>query len=313
LTECLFAATDINVYLFLHQFNGLAQEIIDLSHQEARNVYNVVDSLSATITSVSIAAGTTWPYLTVPHFEVHGVLSNTITDVLQISFAPLVKRENKLAWEAYANENQGWIDESLALDKGFLAIHLDDSEENGTSVTRPHISPRIFRFDENKTEGKRVIQVEEGVNVGRENYYAPVWQQAPAPHGKSIVNFDLLSPPVFARVFDAMLASQTSVLSEFTNLDFLDGAETFEDASPRSIVMSPIYSDFGTKDSDNVVGILNAVLAWEHMFDNILHDRDLRITVVLHDSCGDYVTYGIEGPDAIFLGKGDLTTPNTTA
>ena len=289
------------------QFVDFADTIAELSHLEASNVFNTMASLSASITSIAIVAGATFPNLTLSHFEVLGTLNNNISKALQVSFAPLVKRENILAWETYANDNQGWIDESLALAADYLETDHHDGG-NHTNYVRPLISPNIFRF-EHYTDGKRVVQLEGDVEFGQGNY-APVWQQAPAPHDPSIINFDLLSHPVFARVVHGMWETQTPVLSEVTDLTFLD-SEDFpqDDRHPRSFLLNPIYPSFDVRQKDDVAGILVGVVDWNGYFSSLLQPGASEISVVLLDSCGDSFTYNIEGPEAIFLGKGELHDP----
>ena len=152
-----------------------------------------MSGLGVTITTFALAKNSSFPTVTVPHFEVHGVLNNKISQNVQVTFAPLVKKENKETWDNYSVNNQGWINESLALATGYLR---EDRFIGGnhTNFVQTQISPYIYRFS-NVTTGTRVVQTEPGVQFGPGNY-APVWQQAPVPNDPSIINFDLLSHSV---------------------------------------------------------------------------------------------------------------------
>jgi hypothetical protein len=141
--------------------------------------------------------------------------------------------------------------------------------------------------------------------------YAPIWQQAPAPHDPSIINFDLLSHSVFNRVYHVMLKTGLPAMSEATKLDwFYGGAIQDETDHPHSFLLQPIYP-YISKDSTyhgmDIVGFVVGILPWDTFLSNILHEGANGIVIVMHDTCGDtFFTYQLNGPEAIYLGEGDL-------
>ena len=218
---------------------------------------------------------------------------------MQISFIPLIKSEQKLQWEDYAAENQGWIEQSLHIAEEFFGARIDGPIEP--------IRPNVYRY-ENGATGDKVLQDRPGIQFGPANY-GPVWQQSPAPHDTELVNFDLLSHPTFARAYQAMWETRLPVLSEVLPLDFLyGGANKDEIDQPHSFFMSPVYPDFdsGPHSRDDIVGFVAAVLRWDTYFSNILPVDVNGVFLSLSNSCGDIHTYLINGPEAVYLGKGDL-------
>jgi hypothetical protein len=56
----------------------------------------------------------------------------------------------------------------------------------------------------------------------------------------------------------------------------------------------------------NKIAFLFSVWAWDPYFDNFLPIGDNGVIAVLVGTCGDYLTYRIDGPKSTFVGYGDL-------
>ena len=285
------------------QFTDYASKVKDVIDRHIEDTFNARTARSASITSVVLAKNATFPNVTLPNFEVQGFFYNKISAVFLTSFAPLVKMENKQVWDNYSFLNQGWIDESLALSAGYLHSDVIDGG-NHTNFVRAQISPYIYRF-QSYTQGERVVQTEPGVQYGPGNY-APVWQQSPAPHDPSIINFDLLSHPVISRHYHEMWSTKSLVISEVLDLDFVtNGAIKSVGAHPTSLLLQPVYPSFRSEDKDNVAGILMSVIDWTVYFTGMFAE-DKKVTIYTHSSCGGRsFTYLIEGSKATYLGEGD--------
>lgn len=288
------------------QFTDYASKIVNVIHQQANDTVKAVDSLGVSVTSAGILLNVTFPYLTMQKFEVLGSINNEIAQALQVTFAPLVKKEKKEAWEKYSVKNQGWIDVGLALSAGFLHNdHIDGG--NHTNFVRAPISPNIYRF-RNYTEGEKVAQTEPGVQDGPGNY-APVWLQSPAPHDTSIINFDLLSHPIISRHYHQMWDTTAIAVSEIVNLDFLTSGAIIEDrlTHPCTFVMQPVFPSFELQGKEDVVGFLLLVVDWNQYFTEMFVQDNRQITIYTHNSCGGRsFTFLIDGPSATYLGEGDL-------
>jgi hypothetical protein len=168
------------------------------------------------------------------------------------------------------------------------------------------ISAKIYHYD-NFTNGAPVTE-DDSTNAGQPNIYAPVWQQSPAPQDPRIINFDLFSHPVFARVYGGVFENGKPALSEVLPLDFLYGGANITDIAehPHSFLMYPIFSTFNHTDGDNMIGVFVAVLSWDMFFSDLLSTNVHGIDMVLKSTCGDLITYRLDGPVATYVGAGDF-------
>jgi CHASE domain len=283
--------------LFSLQFTSYATEIADLSHQEALDMLQALQALSASVTSASLATGSTFPNVTIPDFELHGMNNNKISKALQVTYAPLIERSDREKWEVYSRHQQDSQDP-------------DWSSSKAKGTKKAAVSPPIHGWAEQG--GTNLTMEPTSTEFGLWGH-APVWQQAPAPHkDKSIVNFDLLSHPVIARLFHGVRQAQQAALSQAMPLKFLcGGAVAYDYDHPHSILLNPVYPSLKKDhhDPDDMVGLLAAVVSWDTYFSNILHKENDGLVVVLHNACGEQFSYRIDGPEAIFLGQGDHHDP----
>lgn len=272
------------------QFYGFAEWVANSVQEEVQNFYNSVSNVATTITSYTLEKNLVWPNVSIPHFELRGELSNDISKALHLSLVPLVAAANRRGWESYAVENQGWIHEGVT---------------NGGEYI-PSISQQITRYTVGQDGDILVPEL-------ARSEYGPVWQQAPTPNDPYIINYNLLSHPLYQRVYESMRESKLPVMSEVSDFSFLYAGGSIQDdvAHIHSALLHPIYPDFNTKEhrKEDIVGFLTAILPWGNYFLNILPEGVNGIIVVLHDTCGDHFTFQVNGPDVVFLGEGDLHDP----
>ena len=290
----------------VHRFEDFGYQVSAVARQEAVAVFGLLAYKAINVASYSLDRNVEWPFLTMPHFEERGNTNNRFSRALQMSLVALVSKEKKAMWEDYAWTNQQWVQEGV---NSSSDLHVDFL---GPDLKVPEITRSVYRFvGENSTSGDTVPEDGSGgVDFGP-GAYGVVWQQAPAPHDPSIINFNLLSHPVFARVYRTMWESSQAVLSEVLNLGFLyEGAVRDEITNPHSFLMQPIYPSLANGnekiDRDSLLGFIVGVLPWDTYFLNLLPGHIKGIIVVLHNSCGEDFTYRLDGQDATYLGEGDL-------
>ena len=131
--------------------------------------------------------------------------------IMSAAFAPLVLQDQRAAWETYALENQGWIEQSAYLKK-VHPVHRDalhgtiQDHEHDRRLQTPEkyevISKSMFKW----VNGSKVPEVAEAGKL-----YAPLWQVSPADYGA--VNVNLFSDPVVSSLYQAMLKRDSGVLS----------------------------------------------------------------------------------------------------
>jgi hypothetical protein len=261
---------------FETEFRDFALEIDDVSHAEAHNLHGVVEGFGLTATSFSEFTNTEWPNFTLPHYEnrASGFMYTTGADFLALS--PVVTDETRALWEAYSVDNQGWIAESLGVKPEDISLNIPN---------KIHSSPDSDEEDV---------------------YYVPVWQTSPMTEDTTFVNFDLLSNPTFHRIFEYVMEKKKPALSEAFDITAIFGSNAPNSGGhPQSLMVQPIFKDFD-EHAEEVVAILIAVIPWDVYFENLLHEGAEGILAVLEDSCGDEFSYEIDGPDAHYLGEGDL-------
>jgi len=72
----------------------------------------MIDSMtsrSESITSLVLATGMQWPFVTIPHFEIRGDRARKESLAETFGFSPLVSAADKDEWEAYTIQNQAWV------------------------------------------------------------------------------------------------------------------------------------------------------------------------------------------------------------
>jgi hypothetical protein len=186
-----------------------------------------------------------WPYFTDPSYHIIGNNFRTISGAELVAIAPIVVKAEQQEWESYSVENDGWIHDGL-----LWLSETEDLPYPDSPIT--DIPTNIYRLD----NGRAVLEDGDGP-------FAPVWQMARAPtNSSSAVNFNLLSHPTFARVFDIVEESRRPVLSEVFGASELFGGSA-SSASPTSILVLPIVSGFGNNAAAVSAALIAATLSWD--------------------------------------------------
>jgi hypothetical protein len=173
-----------------------------------------------------------------------------------------------------------------------------------------------------------IYSVEENGSTSKESraFYAPVWQMSPPPNDPSLVNMDLYSNPVFKRMINYIMESGGQPgLSEFVDVrplykglftesehwqlhdQFHGAGDTVGHSArdhPHTLIAAPVRRTIDTEAE--IVGILAAVVPWDLYLSRLLPKGIDGVFVVLENTCGQAVTYEINGPEASYLGTGDL-------
>jgi hypothetical protein len=124
---------------------------------------------------------------------------------------------------------------------------------------------------------------------------------------------NLLSNEIISDLYKTMIATNESVLSTATEIgdlfDFLfDPEEKHLKGNPHGFLMEPVYSAF--EENPEPVGFIIGVTAFGNLLDKLLPASAKGIVCVIKDTCGNAVTYELNGPVSTFLGEGDLHNPS---
>lgn len=248
---------------------------IELAAQHrARDLFGVVDTLATTIGSSVASSDLPWPRKSFSNFERVVSEFRAVANTRSIAFCPLVETSEKPAWDLYSVANQGWVEESY--------------KQAGISGVVPKIRSNIYEAN----SADIAIEAQLGP-------FMPLWQLSSPPEDTSIINFDLLSNPVFKKAFDIAKNSQGAVFTEIMEDSNVLNDVGADGNNPESVVIHPLF-----EDSTLVAGIV-AVISWNSFANDLFHQNMNGMIVVLVDSCGQSFTYKMDKTGANLLGKGD--------
>lgn len=152
-------------------------------------MFDAIQGLGETLTAHAVNRNLTFPFVTLPMFEVAGQHARTQSRNELLSFAPFVGGDEKEAWERYALENQGWIEQGRK-------IRLEsDQNAQVTSFVEGSIPTNIVEFTASGDVGL--------APPGRDSY-SPVWQMSPVPFSTVSLNFNLQTFAPAKLVMDAV-------------------------------------------------------------------------------------------------------------
>ena len=97
---------------FLVQFTVHALDIARASQASARSKYEVAESFALATTSLALDRGLTFPFVTLPDFEVQASNARELSDTNRLGWCPFVSRSQASEWGQYVAANQGWLQES---------------------------------------------------------------------------------------------------------------------------------------------------------------------------------------------------------
>jgi hypothetical protein len=228
-----------------------------------------------------------WPLVSIPHFDVRANAVRGLIDTELIAFAPIVSKNDKNLWEAFAAKSQESIQEGILLE--FESETLGD-------VSPGMAAKQIHPFS-NETD---MLQ--------DEDMFVPLWQIGLVPMNAPIVMMDLFTHPSFKRMIVDVLETKHTMLSEVVDLEFLLAfSKGTLEGQLRSYALTPVFDTF--EEDAKVVGFLIAVLAWESYFEYVLAQGTNGLTVDVKDTCGSEFTYTLYGPQAKYEGEGSLHDP----
>jgi hypothetical protein len=97
-------------------YQANAQRIVESFHDAVERRLGAINSMATSITSYSLDAKQTFPFVTIPNFEIRGSDLRVQADAASILWMPLVTDETRVAWEVYALTNRSQFDESILED-----------------------------------------------------------------------------------------------------------------------------------------------------------------------------------------------------
>jgi hypothetical protein len=111
-----FHVSNEETQMFESGYHANAQRIVESFHDAVERRMGAVNSMATAITSHSLATKQTFPFVTIPNFEIRGSDLRVQADSSGIAWLPLVTDETRVAWEEYALINRSQIDEAFLED-----------------------------------------------------------------------------------------------------------------------------------------------------------------------------------------------------
>lgn len=287
------------------------------------------------VTSYTLDTQAKWPLVTVPHFEHRASLVRHESFLRVFGVVPFVREPERKAWEAYSSYKQSWLQDSYATvaQKALLEEQQQQAQKNDTQPSSESAEEDIY-------EATPIVpmihqgEVDDFDNVlptESTGPYAPIWQISPPPPPDmmNVINADMLSSQHMLSLIQALYENQHMSVSRAGHYDlynasvhdkFFGGSpestalwlnSTTVDYkpghSPKSVILQPIFDSFDAAKR-NMRAFSWGILPWDHLFMDLLPAEmaDDRIIAILENSCGQVMTFAVNGPTPTFVGPGDL-------
>ena len=154
---------------------------------EEKTRTSAISSLVVQLTSHAEHSNETWPFVTLPDFEMKASLVLDLAEVLSIIVLPLVVTENLEQWGNYSVANQGWYAEGVAIQEKQQNAGETFGHEYNVSATS--VRPMILT-----TTGSGFRPA----NLSDKGPFYPCWQYSP-PIPMAFVNIDFGGTDVSAK------------------------------------------------------------------------------------------------------------------
>ena len=274
---------------FERQFQGLAEEVIDVSQMHANSNFDGMKTLSHLLTSYSLGSNATWPFVTHPNWP---AVANTIGERLNARFVatvPFLDPSLRNEWEEFTVREQGWIQQAI--------------DYVGDNFTGDPIIPHLFEF--NPTQENPFVYEEDPLDPDYP-FYLPLWQST-LVENPPFINFDARNDVHFNRDFKLVIETGGPIMSPPLGAWEYDASKIM--ALPEALICQPIFDSF--HKNAKIVGILDANVPLTQ-FDNILSGEGSDgVHVVVSNPCSTprNFSWEINGPVSTYLGQGDLHDP----
>lgn len=260
--------------------------MIDVAQVNAKNIFDRYRAMGLQLTALGMAGNSSsWPFVQMPHFEAQTAETQRATGAAHMTFAPLVRRDQRADYEAYSLNHRDWIQESLA----YLGV--------GANTSELHVSPKIFSS---------------ASPVSSLPFHLPIAQISSVHELSRLINSDLMAFGQHSMdMFNRLNTTRSGVMTQINRQDvkpltvYVHPSNVPEDVTqpqPGSFMSAPIFESF---DPDSaIVGIFSGFLFWGKNFEKLLPDGTKPLLLVV-GNCDESITFVIEGRKATFLAFGD--------
>lgn len=97
---------------FVDSYTFDSQKVLEAIGTSIGNNLGALDSFATNAVSFAAATNQTFPYVTLPDFALKASKVRSLSDGLYISFQPVIQSNQRFAWEVYAMNNEGWVNDT---------------------------------------------------------------------------------------------------------------------------------------------------------------------------------------------------------
>ncbi|CAJ1930865.1 unnamed protein product [Cylindrotheca closterium] len=278
-------------------YDQFTEALSDAAIRQQDDIRDASRAFSAIISDQAALTNQTWPFVALTNFESLGEDFHKISGTEIVTLLPAVTRENTEAWLNFTDKQHA----PLMKHSHMLRYKtLDNMMEVGyTSYIQRATSNGLVP------------------DIDRDVYY-PLWQVSPPMFTYGAINWNAISLPDIAAMFDAVKVLKyeqlvspvqpyaiAGLFSEEEHARMHSAIEGSSTKFPHSFIYTPVHLDSQDFDSP-IVAISSAAMAWDFSLRSLLPVGVVGIKAVIKNSCNQSFTYEINGPDAFFIGEGDL-------
>ena len=222
---------------FRTRYKDNAMTVIDAFQANLEHTIGAMDNLGVSYSSHAQSTNSTWPFLTLPQFEIRGASSANLANSDFLAFAPLVTSETRSGWEKFVIENSGWMKEALAHEQAVLISHTHGRRraaerdyvrslqaDGQTIVFQNHHGHQWVNFSQGFSDSIYCIAFVTDVNhheyfkedKNATGPFFPVWQTTPVH--EDLVNYDVLTHDTFRKDLRAALKHEQIVFGRLADV-----------------------------------------------------------------------------------------------
>ena len=309
--------TQVEHDAFVARYLGDATKLVEAISGTFYSSLGAVDSYVVGAVSFARFTHQEWPYVTIPDYAVRMAKLRSLSKAVVTQQAHFVTGEERSTWENYTLNHDQWAQESL---------QIQQHDKNYKGVKR-------FNYTTFVPDG--VIHSYMGPSEG-DGPFLPTWQSAPVVPVFSAYNWDALAYTSVSDAMPELLGPKSAVISKVSNMadesnpisiaesnaavdyikDFIDPSE--DPTEPFSVINFPIldtaadtvvnynHLDLDNHDNRTMVGLFTMMFFWHDLIKNQLPSGSNGTVIVLDNGgCNQSFTYQINGPDVVYLGRGD--------
>eukprot|EP00977_Amphora_coffeiformis_P003232 scaffold599_cov180-Amphora_coffeaeformis.AAC.3 len=276
---------------FESSFASASQAVLESFHDAMQNNFGSIDALSSAVTEHALSTGQTFPNVTFPGFHILAASTRVMTNAIYVFYIPLVTEEMRWPYEAYCQEQQGYIFPSFFQQQTLAAVQdayfgLESPPLPGQG--RRQLSHRNLHF--NLQDDHPTIHAEIFGSAGGEaprppgsGPYYPVWQSSPVMPSYMPYNLDLATIAPWDSELKRAAITAKAVLGAITiEAPQLEGAQ----APQRNGEPEPEQEVTTTNE---ILGFLKALGQFRH------GDSDVDETTIKKGRSRAPIPGGIEG------------------